>query len=168
MDSFVVALICQALAAAGVAALRFNFRGVGRSEGRHEGGAGELDDVRGALAWLGSLQEVDAGRLALAGYSFGALMAAASGADVRALALVSPPAAHLSLDAVAPQTPVLIVAGEDDVIAAPDRLRAAIAERPGAQLRVVAGEDHFWGPGTDEMVGTVAAFLAEALAPPPR
>lgn len=164
MHSVVVTAICDALTSAGTAALRFNFRGVGRSEGRHEGGVGERDDVRFALTWLAGQPEVDAARLALVGYSFGALVAAASGAAVRALALVSPPAAHLVLETVAPNTPLLVVAGEDDFIAPADSLQRAIDARPGAALRLVEGEDHFWGRRAAEMARWVATFIAAACA----
>lgn len=163
MHSYVVTAVCDALASAGVAALRFNFRGVGGSEGQHEGGQGERDDVRAALDWLQSLPEVQRNRLALAGYSFGALVAAASGGFVRAIALVSPPAADLSLDAIALRTPVLVVSGEDDFVAPPSLLREAIGVRPGVELRVLEGEDHFWGRRLDELASLVAEFVARAM-----
>ncbi len=159
MHSYVVEGICDALTSAGIAALRFNFRGVGRSEGRHEGGQGEREDVRAALEWLRSQPEVERNRLALAGYSFGALVAAASGGFIRALALVSPPAADLSLEAVAAHTPVLVVTGEDDFVAPPPLLREAIGLRPGVELRVLEGEDHFWGRRLDEVASLVAEFV---------
>ena len=93
MHNNVVAVICQALAQVSIATLRFNFRGVGRSEGSHEEGIGEQDDVRGALDFLQSSQGVDRGRLGLAGYSFGTKVAAPVAlreTRVGALALVSP------------------------------------------------------------------------------
>jgi len=76
MDNPVVARIVEVCAARGLATLRFNFRGVGASTGRHEGGRGEQDDIRASLALL---EETLGGgaRLALAGYSFGAAVAAA-------------------------------------------------------------------------------------------
>ncbi len=164
MHSYVVTTICEALSSAGIVSLRFNFRGVGRSEGQHEGGQGEGEDVRAALEWLRSLPEVERNRLALAGYSFGALVAAAGGGFIRALALVSPPAADLSLDAVASHTPVLVVTGEDDFVAPPPLLREAIGVRPGVELRVLQGEDHFWSRRLDEMASLVAEFVARASA----
>ena len=82
MRNYVVATLCEAAVAQGLVALRFNFRGVGASQGTHEQGRGERSDVAAALAYLRSLPEIDSGRVGLAGYSFGAAMAATS-ADAR-------------------------------------------------------------------------------------
>ena len=65
MDNNVVLAACSALASAGITALRFNFRGVADSDGAFDQGQGEQDDVRAALAHLGSLSEVDGGALGL-------------------------------------------------------------------------------------------------------
>ena len=92
MDSPVVARIVESCAGQGLATLRFNFRGVGASTGRHDDGRGEQDDVRASLARLQDALGGD-GRVALAGYSFGAAVAAAvaATAPVAGLALVAPP-----------------------------------------------------------------------------
>ncbi len=93
MYNNVVSVICQALAQESIATLRFNFRGVGRSEGNHEEGVGEQDDVVAALDFLQSSDGVDKGRLGLAGYSFGTrvvMPVALRDSRVRAVALVSP------------------------------------------------------------------------------
>ena len=73
MRNTVVGAMFDALAAAGVAALRFDFRGVGRSEGRHGGGVDERLDVFAAIDAVASLAAD--GPLVLFGYSFGALVA---------------------------------------------------------------------------------------------
>src|SRR6266540_978811 len=75
MHNNVVDAICDTAVAEGIAALRFNFRGAGASEGRYDNGVGEQDDVRAALTYLRGLPEVDSARVALAGYSFGAAVA---------------------------------------------------------------------------------------------
>jgi alpha/beta superfamily hydrolase len=75
MHNNVVSVICQALAQESIATLRFNFRGVGRSEGSHEEGIGEQDDVSAALDFLESREGIDRGRIGLAGYSFGTKVA---------------------------------------------------------------------------------------------
>src|SRR5438094_7859543 len=72
MDNNVVWAVCQGLAAAGIASLRFNFRGVDRSEGAYAEGVDEVDDILGALAFLAAQPQIDADRVGLAGYSFGA------------------------------------------------------------------------------------------------
>src|ERR1044071_6569767 len=71
MDSNVVLAVCQGLQAAGIAALRFNFRGVDGSEGEHGEGIAEAGDVLGALSFLAEQPSIDARRVGLAGYSFG-------------------------------------------------------------------------------------------------
>ncbi len=123
MENNVVLAACRALAARGFAALRFNFRGVGGSDGAFDQGQGERDDIRAALAHLASLPEVDAKRVGLIGYSFGAVVATevASG-DLRALALVSPPLAFSDLR-VAWGCPALVLGGDQDPIAPAERLR---------------------------------------------
>ncbi len=93
MYNNVVAVICQALAQESIATLRFNFRGVGRSEGSHEEGVGEQADVSAALDFLESREGVDRGRIGLAGYSFGtkaAMPVALREQRVRAVGLVAP------------------------------------------------------------------------------
>src|ERR1700760_3100739 len=86
MDTPLVLDLADALAAAGWATLRFNFRGLEGSGGKPTGGQAEHEDVAAAVAWA---RAAGAPRVALVGYSFGALMAAravADGAHVAALA----------------------------------------------------------------------------------
>jgi len=151
MDNNVVLAACEALAGRGVAALRFNFRGAGGSEGAFDDGRGERDDVRAALAHLTTLPEIDATRVGLIGYSFGALMAAegASGA-LRGLALISPPVAYGDLR-VAWGCPALLLAGDMDSPAPADRLQV-IAETSGAETQIFEGADHSWW-GFEDKVG---------------
>ena len=78
MHNNVVAALCAALPDQGWAALCFNFRGVGASQGAYGGGVPEQEDVRAALRFLAGLPEVAGDRLAVAGYSFGSGSAASS------------------------------------------------------------------------------------------
>ena len=158
MDNNVVVAACQALAGHGIAALRFNFRGAGQSEGAFDEGRGERDDVGAALAHLAALPEIDAKRVGLAGYSFGALVAAeaASGA-LRGLALVSPPVAFSDLR-VAWGCPALLLAGGMDSLAPADRLHV-IGEAPGVEVRVFEGADHSWWGFEDELGEALGQFF---------
>ncbi|MFH1640162.1 MAG: alpha/beta hydrolase, partial [Chloroflexota bacterium] len=93
MANNIVMAICRALVARNMAAFRFNFRGVGRSEGAFGGGVGEQDDVGAALNFVSADESVNANLLGLSGYSFGgavALSAARKDRRVKALGLVSP------------------------------------------------------------------------------
>jgi alpha/beta superfamily hydrolase len=75
MDNLVVVHVARALLDRGLASLRFNFRGVGGSEGRFAEGEGELNDAGGALDWLRAQPGIDWAHLYLVGYSFGAWVA---------------------------------------------------------------------------------------------
>src|SRR5262245_27821409 len=68
----VVTALAEDFAAVGFTVLRFNFRGVGRSTGQYAEGIGEQEDAKAALTWLSKQPGIDAQRLFLAGYSFGA------------------------------------------------------------------------------------------------
>ena len=163
MENNVVLAACQSLVGRGFAALRFNFRGVGASEGAFDQGEGERNDVRAALRYLTSLPEVDGERLGLIGYSFGALVAAeVADSDLRALALVSPPVAHADLR-VDWGCPTLVLAGDQDQNAPADGLEA-IGRASGVELRVVSGADHFWLGFEEELVEALAGFFEQHLA----
>jgi alpha/beta superfamily hydrolase len=148
MRNNVVEALLRGALAAGWGCLRFNFRGVGRSSGTHDGGRGEQDDVIAAAAWLAARHP---GPLALMGYSFGTLVGAAAAARVPGLAAgvwVAPPLAMGEL-APWPQDagPLLLIAGDDDEFGRVAAL-GAYAAGLGARARLLAleGVDHFfWG-----------------------
>jgi alpha/beta superfamily hydrolase len=155
----------KALQRQGVAALRFNFRGVGRSEGAHDHGRGEQDDVKAAL---GEMERRFAGRpLVLGGFSFGSSMALrVSGSDPRpraAFALGFPIGMLTNASFVqAVRVPRLFVQGEHDTIGPPGRLRALVEELPEPRrLVVIEGADHFFAGRLDELEETIAAWAAE-------
>lgn len=138
----------KALQAQGVAALRFNFRGVGRSGGSYDHGRGEQDDARAALA---ELERRHPGLpLLLGGFSFGstvALRVAARDARVRAVfALGYPlgrPDGAAPLEAV--RQPRLFVQGEHDEFGSGQALRALVEPLPPPrELVVVPGADHYF------------------------
>jgi alpha/beta superfamily hydrolase len=147
MENPVVIRAVEVAREAGLATLRFNFRGVGGSQGIHDEGSGEMEDVRAALALL-SAHLPGGARPGLGGYSFGAWVAArlaASVAQPRALALIAPPLAMSDfgfLDGYRGE--VLFVAGtRDDYCAAGDLDQ--LAERLTAPtVRLIEGSDHFF------------------------
>ncbi|MGH7355452.1 MAG: alpha/beta hydrolase [Candidatus Rokuibacteriota bacterium] len=150
MHNPVVVRTAEVCAEAGLATLRFNFRGVGASSGVWDEGRGEQDDVRAALARLGGLLVAPA-RVALVGYSFGAAMAAAAaatGAVLAGLALLAPPLALRGLPGFPPPTaldgPLLLLAGSDDEYCPRERLEGLGATLPGAEVRMIAGANHFF------------------------
>ena len=167
MNSNVVMALVEAAVKSGVLALRFNFRGVGSSEGSYDNGAGEQDDVKAALAYMAGRPEAG-DDLLLAGYSFGAMTAAlAVGPNVRALALVAPPlnAPERIRPALAAYPgPVLLAAGDSDHVCPATALRE-LGQGLGARatVHVTQGTDHFWWGFEPELARVASAFFAAAL-----
>ena len=152
----------KALQEAGLAALRFNFRGVGRSEGVHDGGVGEQDDARAALDEMG--RRYPGLPLVLGGFSFGSTMAlrvAAREPRVRAVLAMGYPLRRLG-DA-APlgdvRQPRLFVQGGEDEFGPAEEIRATVEPLlPPRELVVVAGADHYLTGRLDELHAAVAAW----------
>jgi uncharacterized protein len=167
MHNAVVVAVCDALATKGIAALRFNFRGTGRSEGSHGGGLEERDDVCAALDFLASRPGIGPKRLCLAGYSFGAVVALSTRyPSLAALAAISPPLAAKGEVGVKLTCPTLFIFGERDTIAPAGSLeRAGIGLPPGSRVVVVPGADHFWWGHEGEIAREVVAFFSEQTRP---
>jgi len=167
MENNVVTALCRALVQRGIAALRFNFRGVGASAGSYDEGRGEADDTRAALGGLLARPEIDPARAGLAGYSFGALMSQAVADErLRALALVAPPVRALDVARLNGfGGALLVMAGDRDPIAPEGPLRDVLGglTRP-LELRIVAGADHSWWGHERELEELAGTFFAEHLA----
>jgi hypothetical protein len=158
MHNPVVLALRRAYSRRGFSTLRFNFRGVGESEGRFDNGAGERADVRAALGVLAGLgmTEID-----LAGYSFGAWVNAGVEAGFQRMVMVSPPVAFL---AFASSTPIpglrLIVAGGRDDIAPVGMISAHRAQwNPDAAFEVIPDADHFYTACLKTLEDTLAAHI---------
>lgn len=144
MDNKVVHTLSRAFVLAGWRAVRFNFRGIGRSEGGWDEGVGEVDDLLAVIAQHRADPAVQTLPLAVAGFSFGGFIAASASARLPAppdeLVLVSP-ATRYSVPNVPAHT--LVVQGEqDDVVPLSSVLDWA---RPQAlPVTVVPGVGHFF------------------------
>lgn len=171
MHNSVVVAICEGLAAAGMGALRFNFRGSGASQGSFGGGIEERIDVQAALDYLERAPHVDGGRMGLAGYSFGALVAlTAVDERARGVAAVSPPLAMQDLSGWELPCPSLFVFGADDAIAPAERLADIVLSLKGGHQRVIVpGADHFWWGReeamTEAMTKEVVGFFQGIMGP---
>ena len=141
LDNKVVQTLAKTFAALGYAAVRFNFRGVGQSDGRFDDGIGETDDALAALA----AAKLEFGELpvALAGFSFGSYVQTRVAHAIAAerLVLIGPAVKRFPIEVVPPDT-IVIHGEEDDVVALADVLAWA---RP-QQLPIVVfpGCGHFF------------------------
>jgi alpha/beta superfamily hydrolase len=164
MSSNVVFGICQALAEKGMAALRFNFRGVGQSGGEYGEGIAEQEDVKAALDFASATENIDKERIGLAGYSFGGMVAlpvAIRDERVKRLALVSPALSEGGWQELERYTkPKFVIAGENDFVV-PREQFLKLAEDMPEQYRVIAGADHFWGGYEAEVAEKVSGFFGE-------
>ncbi|NLA26279.1 MAG: alpha/beta fold hydrolase [Firmicutes bacterium] len=167
MDNNVIHTISSALAEKGIASLSFNFRGVGRSEGKHDGGQGEIDDALAAIAFLAEYKGIDSGRLGLAGYSFGGSIALEAGLQsdrVKAVAAVSPPEIpHLS----SASWPRLVLCGSGDTLIPASSIleqeeNIVGMNRIGA-VKVIKGADHFWYGYEKAAASPIASFFMQYL-----
>lgn len=165
MANNVIIAVSRALSELGIIALRFNFRGVGLSEGTYDHGKGEQDDLRAALDFLGECPELESGRLGLMGYSFGGMMAlevAKSDVPARALACVSPVVKPGLIDGL--NKPAYFICGSDDQVTPVENLfREAKNNNRSGQVEIVPGVDHFWNGQEKKMAGKVAAFFKRSL-----
>ncbi len=148
----------NALTAAGWETLRFNFRGVGTSQGQHDAGSGETADFRAALDEV----ERRAGLPILAGgFSFGsavALRAIAGDARIAAyLGVGLPLATDSASDTPRPTVPALFVVGERDTFGPPRLLRDFVGD--SGEVVVIPGADHFFEGRLDLLEETITAFL---------
>jgi len=140
--------LAQVLLANGVHCLRFNFRGVGGSEGSHDNGRGEVEDLRAAIGWLKSQHEVE--HLWLGGYSFGASVVWNSlegMPEPERILLVAPPVGVMAFPERQLRCPVDVFIGDADDFADQD----ALAAWRGVHAHLIAGANHFFLGQTDTL-----------------
>jgi hypothetical protein len=163
----VVHRLASVLHELGAAVLRFNFRGVGESEGRFDHGRGELEDARAALAWMRARHP--GSRRWAAGFSFGAWVAArlaASDHDVERVVLVAPPVTTADFSILrGSRVPKVVIQGTRDDVCPPERLaREYPLWSEPKSLHWVEGASHFF----DRKLGALAEALHRALEPAAR
>jgi uncharacterized protein len=173
MHSWMMPVLQRALVGDGWVGLRFDFRGVGESDGSFGGGEDELLDVAGAVDRV--LEETDDGApLLLVGWSFGAHVALryAVGDDrVDGWVGIGLPVGlsngwtELEQEHLARwDRPKLFIHGEDDPIAPLDAVREVVEVAAGPnRLRVLEGGDHFLADHGDVLASEVRAFGREVL-----
>ena len=144
MDDGILQLVSTTLSQLGFGCLRFNFRGVGNSSGKHDGGAGEIDDLLAVSTWLEA--EKPDQKPWLIGYSFGAhvvwqSLEKFSEQQLAGVILVAPPVGRMNFSQQGElPCPVFAIAGDRD-----DFVDEQLFRRwPGINARVIEGADHFF------------------------
>ena len=143
----VVHTLSRAMNELGIPAIRFNFRGVGASEGVFAEGVGETDDALAVIRW--AAQHYPGAELSLLGFSFGGMVAARAAltAAPAHLVTVAPAASRMAglLDGREPECPWLIVQGDsDDVVPCAEIVEWVNGLNPGPELVVVPDTGHFF------------------------
>jgi len=166
MQNKVVHTLARAMQELGIPTVRFNFRGVGQSEGKYDAGTGEVDDALAAIAWARA--RWGCGNLCLAGFSFGSAIALQASVLARpgALVTVAPPVGRLILTSPPrPDCPWLVAQGDRDELVEFAAVRSwAEAYLPQPELAVIAGAEHFFHGRLGELRGVVRDFLRRKAA----
>ncbi len=161
MHNKVAHTLARAFVRMGFAALRFNFRGTGTSEGEFDEGVGEIEDAKAAFAWMRA--KYGDGPLWLGGFSFGAAIAVK-------VALELPPSGLISIAPAVgqfaheideqPDCPWLIVQGDqDELVDIADTIEWVNSLRPGPELLVMTGAEHFFHGRLVELREAVTEFV---------
>lgn len=155
MDNKVVTTILRAWRNLGLATIRFNFRGVGKSTGTYGEGVGEIEDLKAVEAWV--LKKQPSAAIWLGGFSFGTFVATAvaaeQGTQISALLTIAPPVQHVEFDKFfermpLPSCPWIIIQGDQDEIVPSDRVIAWFEKNKKKKndlaLIVMEGASHFF------------------------
>jgi hypothetical protein len=166
--------------ARGFACLRFNFRGVGRSQGAFDHGSGELSDAAAALDWVQTFNP-EARSCWIAGVSFGAwigMQLLMRRPEVEGFISIAAPANRFDFSFLAPcPSSGLFVHGDQDRVAPSQEVISVIEKvktQKGIKIehQLIEGANHFFEDRIEELMATVGTYLdrrlAERQAPPPR
>ena len=170
MHNKVVTMTARALRECGIDTLRFNFRGVGASEGAFDDGAGELDDLRAVVAWARA-QHPDK-TLWLAGFSFGAWVSLRGAVELGAAAVISiaPPVGRSwEFDGIAlPDVPWLVIQGDADEVVDAAAVRDWVASLPSPPTLVeMPDTSHFFHRKLMDLRGALKNGVRGWLPSPP-
>ena len=162
MDNNVVLALRDAFVEAGYSSIRFNFRGVGKSDGVYDDGNGEIEDL---MAIVEFCRKEKYSRVVVSGYSFGAWIVVKASprlSSIPAIVLVSPPVAMYDFEKLTmpPDSRCLIISGTDDHICPVDDLKKWCGDLPcRVTLVEVHGSDHFYMGKENDIFQTVVKFL---------
>ncbi len=162
MYNAVVEMIVGAFQDLGFSSLRFNFRGVGSSQGTFDNGRGEIQDIQAAM---NHMAQIGIETAFLAGYSFGAWVSAQLAPQAlgdTALVMVSPPVAFIQFKNRQPIPNLkLVITGDQDEIAPEQMVREQLAGwDPAAHLEIISGADHFYSGCLPNLAETLKTKIA--------
>lgn len=172
MDDPIVTELFDMFRARGFATLRFNFRGVGRSQGVYDQGIGELSDAAAALDWVQSFN-ANAPFCWVAGYSFGAwigMQLLMRRPEIWGFISVSPPTNHYDFTFLAPcPASGVIIHGEADAIVSPEEMERALAKVRTQKTfeitkRIVPGAGHLFSHHLEALEREMTDYLDARLA----
>jgi len=169
MNNKIVYTLYQCFVRRGFSTLRFNFRGVGRSQGSFDRGEGELSDAAAALDWLQTYNP-NAPFSWIAGFSFGAwigMQLLMRRPEIESFIAISPPANMYDFTFLAPcPSSGLILQGDQDTVVpveAVQRLVTKLSHQRDIKIdfRKIAGADHYFADRLDAIASHVDAYLGE-------
>ena len=169
MNNKVIYRIFHSLIRAKFSVLRFNYRGVGKSDGKYDGGVGELHDAAVALDWL-QCRHIESSGYWVIGFSFGAwlgLQLLMRRPEIDGFILISPPASTYSFDFISPcPIPGLIIQGTNDLISKEHEsylLFQKLYQQKNSQIHyhTIDGADHFYGQHMSELTNKITSFVQE-------
>ena len=151
----------------GLVAARFNFRGVGKSEGVHDEGRGETDDTLAVIAWL--RERLPGKKLLLAGFSFGAFVSLKAAASAKPALQISiaPPFKYFASEPLPQrlQAPWLVVHARDDEVVDFDETHRVLAQyQPPPELVTLETAGHFFHGKLGELQQIVTGFIERSCA----
>ena len=157
----VVETITRTFQHQGYTTLRFDFRGVGSSQGRYDKGIGEKRDVCRALDYLA---RIHMDKICLAGYSFGAWVNAqihSGDAPVSEMIMVSPPVAFIDFGPIQELANLkLVITGSEDDIAPVQMIQERLpAWNPTTRFEIIPGADHFFSGYAGILASTLMAHI---------
>jgi alpha/beta superfamily hydrolase len=164
MQNKVVHTLARTFNRLGIPAFRFNFRGVGRSEGHHDDSRGETADALAVIDF--AMRRFPGRKLWLAGFSFGARIAlkVAAERDLDLLITVAPPVGRMDMTGIAqPGCRWIIVQGDNDELVDADAVVEWVDSlEPGPELMMFEGVDHFFH---GQLVALRESLIASLDAP---
>ena len=173
MNNRVVFIMFNSFVERGFSVLRFNFRGVGRSQGAFDNGVGELSDAAYAFDWMQQFNS-NSPFCWIGGYSFGALISMQlmmRRPEIEGFVSISPPAGTEDFSFLAPcPSSGLIIHGDKDTHVPLDAVKKLAQKLDGQKnisvnLCIVKGADHFYKDNMDNLSKEVASYLDNSLPP---